>query len=61
MVRSNCVSYQKKQESVSQITYKYLTADELTPIESYFLQNMKLIEIAKHIKRVVQTIYTVIN
>ena len=43
------------------MTYKHLTIDELTMIESYFLQNVKPAEIAKRMKRAVQTIYTVVN
>ena len=43
------------------MTYKHLTIDELTMIESYFLQEVKPTEIAKRIRSVVQTIYTVVN
>lgn len=43
------------------MTYKHLTIGELTMIESYFLQDVKPTEIAKRMKRAVQTIYTVVN
>ncbi|MFB5430451.1 IS30 family transposase [Enterococcus casseliflavus] len=44
------------------MTYKHLTIDEeLTMIESYFLQGTKPTDIAKRMKRAIQTIYTVVN
>ena len=43
------------------MTYKHLTIDELTMIESYFLLGLKPAEIANRMKRATQRIYKVIN
>ena len=43
------------------MTYKHLTIDELTMIESYYLQENKPVEIAKRMGRAIQTIYNVVN
>lgn len=43
------------------MTYNHLTIDELTMIETYYLQDNKPVDIAKRMGRAVQTIYNVIN
>ena len=43
------------------MTYKHLTIDELTMIESYYLQHNKPVEIANRMGRAIQTIYNVVN
>ncbi|MGX6979687.1 IS30 family transposase [Vagococcus elongatus] len=43
------------------MTYKHLTIDEITMIESYFHQKVKPVTIAKRMCRAIQTIYTVVN
>ena len=43
------------------MTYKHLTIDELTMIESYYLQHYKPVEIANRMGRAIQTIYNVVN
>ncbi|EMW5523462.1 IS30 family transposase, partial [Enterococcus faecalis] len=43
------------------MTYKHLTIDELTMIESYYLQHNKPVEIANRMGRAIQTIYSVVN
>ncbi|TKN43468.1 helix-turn-helix domain-containing protein, partial [Enterococcus faecium] len=43
------------------MTYKHLTIDELTMIESYYLQHNKQVEIANRMGRAIQTIYNVVN
>ena len=42
------------------MTYKHLTIDELTMIESYYLQHNKPVEIANRMGRAIQTIYNVV-
>ncbi len=37
------------------MTYKHLTIDELTMIESYYLQHNKPVEIANRMGRAIQT------
>ncbi|MCA6749331.1 IS30 family transposase, partial [Enterococcus faecium] len=39
----------------------HLTIDELTMIESYYLQHNKPVEIANRMGRAIQTIYSVVN
>ncbi|MGX7268498.1 helix-turn-helix domain-containing protein, partial [Enterococcus faecium] len=43
------------------MTHKHLTIDELTMIESYYLQHNKPVEIANRMGRAIQTIYNVVN
>ena len=43
------------------MTYKHLSIDELTMIESYYLQHNKPVEIANRMGRAIQTIYNVVN
>ncbi|MFB8491294.1 hypothetical protein ACFC5B_14240, partial [Enterococcus durans] len=43
------------------MTYKHLTIDELTMIESYYLQHNKPVEIANRMGRAIQTIYNVVG
>ena len=43
------------------MTYKHLTIDELTMIESYYLQHNKPVEIANRMGRAIQTIYSKIS
>ncbi|MGL9872774.1 hypothetical protein EA87_02640 [Enterococcus faecium] len=42
------------------MTYKHLTIDELTMIESYYLQHNKPVEIANRMGRTIQTIPVVL-
>ena len=58
MVHSNY--FRRKQRSVT-INDKHLTMNELTMIESYYLQHNKPVEIANRMGRAIQTIYNVVN
>ncbi len=61
MVHSNCISDERKQRSVTINDLQHLTIDELTMIESYYLQHNKPVEIANQMGRAIQTIYNVVN
>ena len=61
MVHSNCISDERKQRSVTINDPQHLTIDELTMIESYYLQHNKPVEIANRMGRAIQTIYNIVN
>ena len=43
------------------MTYKHLPIDELTMIESYYIQHKKPVEIANRMGRAIENIYKVVN
>ena len=61
MVHSNCISDERKQRSVTINDLQTSDIDELTMIESYYLQHNKPVEIANRMGRTIQTIYNVVE